>query len=303
MNGIVLLLAAATLGVQPELAWKQTDHSLALICGPAVVWQFNYKTEEGKPYFHPITVAGSPTLTDLRPADHPWHRALWFSWKYLNGVLYWEEDPKTGKAPGETELIGVKATPRADHSAHFELALSYHPPGKPAVLTEQRTLDVSPPAADGGYFIDWLSVFTAGDADVVLDRTPIAGQPNGVAWGGYAGLSLRLAPALRGGQFTDSEGPVNTVWKEARWISFAGPTGKGTSAAITVFEHPKSFRHPTPWYLIGSMPYFSPAVLYREPYTLPARKSILLKYRIVFQPGPLDRGAAERQWQQFARQE
>jgi len=31
MNGLVLLFAAATLGAQPELAWKQTDHSLALI--------------------------------------------------------------------------------------------------------------------------------------------------------------------------------------------------------------------------------------------------------------------------------
>ena len=62
------------------------------------------------------------------------------------------------------------------------------------MLTEKRTLDVSPPSADGGYFIDWLGVFTAGDADVVLDRTPILGQPNGVAYGGYAGLSLRLAP-------------------------------------------------------------------------------------------------------------
>jgi hypothetical protein len=180
------------------VAWKQTDHSLALLRGPGVVWQFNYKKEEGKPYFHPITVAGSPTLTDLRPADHPWHRALWFSWKYINGVLYWEEDSKTGKAPGGTELTGAKATARADHSAHFELDLSYHPPRKPPLLTEERTLDVSPPAADGGYFIDWLGVFTAGDTDVLLDRTPILGQPNGVAYGGHAGLSLRLAPALRG---------------------------------------------------------------------------------------------------------
>ena len=60
MNGIALLLAAATLGAGPELTWKQTDHSLALMCGQGIVWQFNYKTEEGKPYFHPITVAGSP---------------------------------------------------------------------------------------------------------------------------------------------------------------------------------------------------------------------------------------------------
>ena len=303
MNSIVLLLAAATLGTEPELAWKQTDHSLALMRGPGVVWQFNYKTEEGKPYFHPITVAGSSTLTDLRPADHFWHRALWFSWKYINGVLYWEEDPKTGKAPGETELTGIKVTARDDHSAHFELALSYHPPGKPAVLTEKRTLEVGPPAGDGGYVIEWLSVFTAGDRDVLLERTPIIGQPNGVSYGGYAGVSLRLARALRGWQFADNEGPVNKPWKVARWMSFSGPTGNGTSAAIIVLDHPKSFRHPAPWYLAGNMPYFSPAVLYQEPYTLPAKKSIRLKYRIVFQPGSFDRDAAEKQWQLFAKQE
>ena len=200
-------------------------------------------------------------------------------------------------------MIHTKATARADHSAHFELALSYHPPGKPAVLTEKRRLDVSPPDSEGGYYIDWLSVFTAGDRDVLLDRTPILGQPGGVAYGGYAGLSLRLAPALRGWQFADSEGPVNKTWKEARWMSFSGTIGKVTSAAIIVLDHPKSFRHPTPWYFVARMPYFSPAVLYREPYTLPSGKSIVLKYRIVFQPGPVDREATEKQWRQFSKQE
>ena len=71
MNGLVLLFAAATLGAQPELAWKQTDHSPALIRGPMVVWQFIYKRKEGKPYFHLVTVAGSSPMTDFRPADHP----------------------------------------------------------------------------------------------------------------------------------------------------------------------------------------------------------------------------------------
>ncbi len=51
------------------------------------------------------------------------------------------------------------------------------------------------------------------------------------------------------------------------------------------------------------MPCFSPAVLYREPFTLPARKSILLKYRILFRPSPVDRDATEKPWQQFSKQE
>ena len=39
---------------------------------------------------------------------------------------------------GETEVIEVKAAPRDDHSARFEMSLSYHPPGQPAVLVEKR---------------------------------------------------------------------------------------------------------------------------------------------------------------------
>ena len=62
MNSIALLLAAAALGAGPELAWRQTDHSLALIRGPAIVWQFNYKTEEGKPYFSAAVLYQEPYI-------------------------------------------------------------------------------------------------------------------------------------------------------------------------------------------------------------------------------------------------
>jgi hypothetical protein len=300
MMSFVVLLAAAAVSAEPELAWKETPHSLALVRGEQVVWQFNYKKEEGKPYFHPVTIAGDDPVTDLRPADHFWHKAIWFSWKTINGVLYWEEDPTTGKSPGETEVVDVQATPHDDHSARFELSLSYHPPGQPAVLVEKRIIEVSAPTVAGAYQIDWLSTFTAGETDVVLDRTPIAGEPNGVSWGGYAGLSLRLVPALRQWQFSDSEGPVKEVTKQARWIAFSGPTQDGRAAAIAVLDHPQSFRHPTPWYLIQGMPYFSPAVVYRSPHTLPAKESLTLRYRMLFQPTAADRDAIEKQWQAFA---
>lgn len=294
----LFVLTAAALSADPGLAWKQTDHSLALARGGEVLWQFNYAKAEGKPYFHPVRVAGE-TVTDLRPADHPWHRGIWFSWKLINGVLYWEEDPKTGTAPGETELGEVKVTPGVDHSARFALKLAYHPPGQPPVLTEERTVEVSPPARDGSYRIDWRSVFTAGRADVKLDRTPVPGEKGGVDWGGYAGLSLRLAPALKAWRFADADGPVTGRAKDARWMAFAGPTWRG-SAVLAVLDHPGSFRHPTPWYLINDMPYFSPAVLYRAPYTLPAGQMLTLRYRILLIPGKLDSAALEKEWRRYA---
>ena len=282
----------------PELAWKATDRSLALTEDDRTVWQFHY-AREGKPYLHPLTLGGH-TLTDQRPADHPWHHGLWFSWKTINGMLYWEEDPKTGKSPGETEITDVQATRGPDHSARFELSLGYHPPGKPPVLLEKRKVTFGPPAPDGRYLIDWSSTFMAQETDVVLDRTPIPGEPKGVGFGGYAGLSLRLAPALRKWQFADEEGPVRASGKKARWMSFAGPLQDGRSAAIVVLDHPRNPRHPTPWYLAPGMPYFSPAFLYLGSYTLPARQSLSLKYRILIQPGPVDRDALDRQWRQFA---
>jgi hypothetical protein len=299
----LLLCCTAALAAEPHFDWTSTDHSLALKSGSQVVWQFNY-CPMVKPCFHPLTVAGSPPLTDFRPHDHPWHRALWFSWKSINGLAYWDEDPQTGKSPGETEVAAVKATPSAggDGSARFELSLCYHPPGKPPVLSEKRLIEVSPPAANGAYHIDWQSTFTAGQSEARLERTPISGQPQGVSWGGYAGLSLRLQPTLRNWQFVDSQGPVTARWKQARWMAFGGPLGSGKSATIAVLEHPASFRHPTPWYLIQEMPYFSPAVLYQSPYTLPAKTSLALKYRILIEPAGPDPAALEKKWQEFAAQ-
>lgn len=299
MTGLGLLFAAAALGADPGLAWKQTDTSLALVRGERVVWQLHYE-KEGKPYFHPVSIGGGPSLTDFRPADHRWHRALWFSWKSIDGVLYWDEDPVTGQSPGVTEVVAVRAVPHRDHSAHVEIDLAYHPPGKPVVLREARVLDVAAPDASGAYAIDWRSTFTAGPSDVVLDRTPIEGQPNGVSYGGYAGLSLRLSPDLKSWGFSDREGPVRAVWKKDPWMAFSGPLAGGGSATIAVFDHPSSFRHPTPWYLIQGMPYFSPAAIYLAPHTLPGGSSMSLRYRILLQPAAADREALDARYRAFA---
>lgn len=309
MFAISVLLAAVATGAGPgaSWSWQQGDETLALTQNQRIVWQFNYRKSEPKTCFHPLTVGGSAMLTDFRPADHPWHRSLWFSWKSINGVYYWDEDKKTGKSPGETELISCKAEPHDDFSSRFELSFAYHPPGKPPVLTEQRVIEVSRPDASGGYFIDWQSRFTAQSEDVKLDRTPILGQTNGVAWGGYAGLSLRLSPQLRSWHFADAEGKITGSSKVAKWMSFSGevakvdqtPPGKMT-AAVIVLDHPASFRHPTPWYLIQSMPYFSPAVLYQSPFTLKAGAAMLLKYRILLQPIAVDPDAVEKAWQAFS---
>jgi hypothetical protein len=281
---------------KPGYEWRQKDSSLALLNRGKVVWQLNFDNKEGKPYFHPVSLADGTELTWLRPADHRWHRALWFSWKFINGVNYWEEDPKTGLSPGRTEVEDVTVAHRNDFSAHIVMTLRYHPAGKSTMLTEMRVITVSSPDVNGRYRIDWYSLFTAGEKDVVLSRTPIPGEQGGKGWGGYAGLSIRMAKATRGWQFVDSEGRKDKQihGKKARWVDFSGELPNGTKAGIAIFDHPDNLRSPSPWYVEKGMPYFSPAVLFNKPYTIAARENLELWYRILIHPGRADKKALEK---------
>jgi len=292
-------LAAAR---KPGCDWRQTDSSLALLNRDKVVWQLNFDKKEGKPYFHPVGLIDGTELTLLRPADHRWHRALWFSWKFIDGVNYWEEDPKTGLSPGRTVVAEVKVVPHDDWSAHIVMNLRYHPAGKSTVLTEMRVITVSAPDVNGRYRIDWYSMFSAGEKDVLLSRTPILGEEGGKDWGGYAGLSVRMAKATRGFQFVDSQGRKDKQahGKKARWVDFSGELPDGKAAGITIFDHPDNLRHPSPWYVEKGMPYFSPAVLFDKPYTIAARESLELWYRILIHPGRIDKEVLEGEWKAFS---
>ena len=177
--------------------WEQSDTTLSLMNNSDILWQYNFTNRFGNAYFHPVTIKNS-TLTCVSPPDHPWHLGLWFSWKFINGVNYWEylndyKSEKNGyKSAGITELQKIDIVKSPDFSADIRMELQYHPAGGDAVMTEKRDIHISPPFSDGSYFIDHENIFNPLIDEVVLDRTPIEGEPEGQSWGGYAGLSIRF---------------------------------------------------------------------------------------------------------------
>ena len=284
----------------PVLKWLKTDTSLALCNGDKIVWRLVFDAKQPKSYFHPLATVDGEVLTGFEPADHPWHRGLWWSWKFINGLNYWEEDPTSRKSEGDIELTHATVEPGDDFSARAELRFSYHPPGQPAVMTEQRRLVIGRPNAAGQFTIDWTSEFTAGDAPVKLDRTLPPNQPGGASYGGYAGLSLRFPPGVTGWNFRTSEGATRGSTgngKSARWLDLSGAT-----AGITVFDHPGNIRQPSPWYLYESpqLLFFSPAVLFNEPLELAARQTVKFTYRIVVHSNPMTAEQIENDWRLFA---
>jgi inosose dehydratase len=267
--------------------WRQNETSLTLCHGDKTVWRLVANPKEPKSYFHPLASVDGEELTAFQPADHPWHHGLWWSWKLINGLNYWEEDPKTHVSEGTTELMSATFKPAADFSAHAELSFNYHPPGQAAVMTELRKLTITRPDADGRYRIDWTSEFTAGNAQVDLGRTPLANEENGKPYGGYAGLSARLVLQPDGWSIRTSEGKTGAPashGQNARWMDFSSP-----GAGITICDHPANLRDPSPWYVHDSRPmsFFSPAVLFNKPLVLAAGQSLKLRYRILIHSKPM----------------
>jgi type 1 glutamine amidotransferase len=287
-----------------KLAWQKDKKSVTLLNNDKIVWQHHFDQAEGKPYFHPLSTLDGSVLTGNRPEDHPWHRAVWFSWKYINGLNYWEEDRETGISEGITELKSVKTRLDKQFGAEFNLELTYHPPGSADLLREECTVRMSSPDADGSYFMDWESTFTALANEVVLDRTPLPDEPDGKSWGGYAGFSARLNLQLWDVKTINDSGNTEDLHgKSSRWMSYQAKNLKGNSVSMTIIDHPSNPNHPNKWFIsndpVTPFYYFSPAVVFDQKMILKKGEKLHLKYRLLVSSGELNPEQINSTWNQF----
>lgn len=285
-----------------QYKWEETAESLALISDGKIVWRSNHALGEGKPSIHPLGLIDGTTLTAFRPADHPWHRGLWFAWKFINGVNYWEER-HDGQAEGRTEVRSVDVKKGFfSRSAKVCMDIAYHLPNGADLITEKRTIKFSKPRRNG-YWVEWESNFKVGDQDVVLDRTALPGEPGGTWFGGYTGFSLRTARETLGWKFQNStgfDGDDRIHGQPARWVSFSGQTVNGKNASLVIFDYPSNPRYPSHWYVSEKMPYFSPGILYPAPLILKAGEEFTLKYMVLVIEGTLREGEIEKVWADWA---
>ena len=302
--GMFWLTSGSARAEAPACRWQTETNSLSLLAGEKVVYTCQFSAGGGYPYIHPVSLPGGPVMSALAPADHPWHRGLWFSWKYLNGINYWEFAADQPNQPdGRTAVVGPVDIRTNGARATVRLRLEYSK--NKVVLAEERSLVASLPRTDGSYIIDWTSKFTA-RGDVVFERTP----PQEASWGGYGGLGFRASKTMREFRAIDSEGRAGRTeahGKQARWMDFSGVFGekdeKPVTAGTTIFDHPTNPRHPTPWYLsdTADLPYFGPALLFDQPLTLKAGESFTVKYRILIHPGLGDKAGLEKEYREFAK--
>jgi hypothetical protein len=307
------LLAAMTTLLIPTSAraeWVRDSVSISWTSKGNTLWRFSYDPKSGKPFFNPISLGGKASVTNFKPEDHPWHYGLWFSWKYINHVNYWEENRVSGQAAGATRWTTPTIVTRPDGSATITMNLTYAQSTGQVDMTETRVLNVSAPKADDSFTIDWDMRFTAGKDGAALDRTPMPGEPNGAVNGGYAGLSVRLAPLTM--TVISTEGPVTDFPGSRARPNASAVAGNFTDgdtqvAGIAILSDPANIGEKAPWYIINQerdkFRFICAAILAPAVRTLPAGGEWHLRYRVALQPGAWTQAAltsAVADWQRTA---
>lgn len=276
----------------------KTEDGLELRHQGQVLWALHFGEIGQKPYFHPLAAVGRQPFTAHRPKDHPWHRGLWFSWKYIDGLNYWEEDKESGLSKGRTRVKGWQHEMLKDQMVRIEMDIDYAPAGQEQpLLSEKRVIVISPPSDKGHYHLDWHAEFSAVGKGVELNRTPPPGQPNGKSWGGYAGLSLRMNPTARDGQWFNSAAQQGDAVNRqaAHWLVYGLPDQTG----LLMMDHPDNPKPSSKWYIFAKMPFFSPVPVHDSPLTVVPGTPLKLAYRLVVMPtipSPELANAAWKQW-------
>jgi type 1 glutamine amidotransferase len=285
-------------GKLQSYSWEESDTTFCLSNNEEIVWQYNFNNRYQKPYFHPVVVNNS-TLTCVAPLDHIWHLGLWFSWKFINKVNYWEytneyKTDETGfKSEGVTEIKNIKTEKREDFSAGISLDIEYHPQEGEVVMEESRDINISAPEKDGSYFVDYEHVFTAVADEVEIDRTPLPGEPGGKNHGGYAGLSIRYSQDFITDKFISSEEHESYHGVKGDWLYMGMKTLTGSKAGICFHQDSLTMTEQGGWFIVDNKEtpfhYFSPSPIFHKKIVLKKGESLELKYRVQLLSGEIEK--------------
>ncbi len=276
--------------------------------------------DASRPFVHPLTTPAGAVLSVESPADHPWHHALWFTIKFVNGENFWEEY-------GEFGTLRTTDVHETDDTVTAQLEW-IAPDGESVRLRETRTITTSPIDSDA-YAIDWIERLSV-PVDTVLDRTPFT------TWGGYGGLTLRGAPTWTDTviRLDDGVERERTLGEPSAWLAIDGLAHEAIErpdaatelpnrsegraevsseaaspeedrgplmanvraemmAGCAIFGHPANPRAPSPWYAStradtygeGWANFVNAAFLWDEPLEMVPSAPLRLQYRVIVHDG------------------
>lgn len=298
-----------------SFSWRADGASAGVLVGadgrPRA--RYNWGPEANNPYFHPVYARGDEApLTVQAPADHRWHRGLWWSWKFVNEYLFWEDHPDHGgvnRGLGRT-VVRRHSAEEVDGRVRIEQELEVRIPER-VLLDEERQLTIhADTGVEGGWAIDWKLRWTARvDCEMRVTEDE--------SWGGYAGLSFRAARSLALEERILADGGrvgLSAVHgAPSRWVALSGDLDGSAESdpdapakgGIALLAHPGNARFPTPAYVTSAagedgFGFAALSPIFHERLALDAGEELALDFRALVFAGGADPELLQRAWLAYA---
>lgn len=283
-----------------------TDTAMSLV-GPDgdQLARYDWGSAKNHPYFsqvRPVRHAG--IVTNHAPFDHRWHHGIWWSWKFINDVNFWEDHPGFGgtrNGLGRAHVTSHAARATSGGGILINEDVEWIPDADDtSLLSEKRSISVT--LHEQSWLMDWTHSFVA-QQDLTFAAVP---YPE-VSWGGYAGLNYRPARSMRAGEEILADGRRAGVaavhGATMRWAAYGGLVdGAGTdspsepaSANVAIIAHGGN-----PWpsrayaaTAADNFGFLSSAPLFGGDRQLAEGQEVTLRYRIAVFAGAADVDAIE----------
>lgn len=282
----LVLMVSCSYTNKDNFAFKANNQGVELLENgePVFFYQKALKTSEGKyicnNYLHPLYSLNGDTLTEEFPADHPYHRGIFWAWHQMY---------VDGKSVGdgwileniEQEITDVQ-TDVKNHLAELKINALWKSPlykeGEPFV-NEQTTITVYPQQNDIRK-IDFAIALKA-----LVQGVEIGGSNDEKGYGGLC-ARVKLPEDLT---FTAEKGKVTPQTLQivaGPWMDFSASYGKnGETSGVAILCHPQTPNYPAPWILRAKTSMQNIVYPGREPVKIPTDKPVVLYYRMIVHNG------------------
>jgi hypothetical protein len=312
-TAIALICSANLPAASVKLERSQDKIDVVVDGRPFTTYYFSSAT--AKPYLMPLRTAsgaivtrGFPIVNDVSKGDpkgsafEPHQRPLYFGHGDIDGLDFWQEPVfdkyYTDHGRQAYGHMVLKAVEQAD-SGKIRARFTLNSPDNRVIGEETQSFEFGGDANTRTVDCEFVLHATNGPLDIGDTKE-----------GTFA---IRLAPGLSAphAHMVNSDGASGekAIWgKPADWVSYSG-TVDGKPVSVTVFDSPKSFRHPTTWHaraygLFAANP-FGIREFTGDPgkdgsWTLPEGKSLTFRYRVLIHDGDFSASRIADAYREYA---
>jgi hypothetical protein len=292
-----------------QISNLESEGVLRITINGKLFTEYHYK-DVPKPYYYPLLGPDELAMTRKWPMenepgehDHKHHRSLWYGHQSVNGLDFWDEEPKACK----TVHTGFKEITSGAQEGVIKSTDNWVAQDGTVICSDERTFRIYNRPDNERMFDFDITIHTPPGKDVVFGDNKDGVMATRVA------ESMRLVDAKKKpgeGHIVLSTGlrDEDTWGKRADWCDYYGPVD-GKIVGVAIFDHPSNPRHPTWWHvrdygLFAANPYgvhdFEKKPAGTGDLTVPAGGSITYRYRFYMHEGNEQQAQVKEKYLEYA---